>query len=152
MGYYMRFIMTGIQPVLLTDIESALQQIDARYVLIRPEFDETRADLHYGSDVLGEIEINSTGDDIFDEDITDLKDLVENHDTPEERRVIEALSSANQIIAISALWEGRNSEPTLEKLDPLWDWLFAHYAGLLQADNDGFYDAEGLILEANLKI
>lgn len=152
MGYYMRFIMTGPQPVLLTDLEAALQQIDARYALIRPEFDETRADLHHAGDVLGEIEINATGDDIFDEDIADLKELVPSHNTPEERRVIEALSSANQIIAVSTLWEGTNSEPTLERLDPLWDWLFAHFEGLLQADNDGFYDADGLILESNLKI
>jgi hypothetical protein len=29
----------------------------------------------------------------------------------------------------------------------LWDWLFENYKGLVQAENEGYYNASELILE-----
>ena len=37
-------------------------------------------------------------------------------------------------------------DEALELLDIVWDWLFTHRSGLLQADGEGFYEGEELIL------
>jgi len=40
----------------------------------------------------------------------------------------------------------RTAEQTLELLSPLWEWLLANRRGLIQADGEGFYDGQHLIL------
>jgi predicted RNase H-like HicB family nuclease len=44
------------------------------------------------------------------------------------------------------LSQGRTSEDTLDRIAPLWDFLFKEYSGLLYADGEGYYDAEGEVL------
>lgn len=61
-------------------------------------------------------------------------------------RVLEVLTRVREMIAVQVLFGGRDIESTLTRLDPLWEWLFAHRRGLLQADGEGFYDATGLVL------
>jgi hypothetical protein len=151
MGYYMRYIVTDTQDISLAVIVQALKQIDPAYAILT-DFDAASGDLLYGEKRYGEIEINRPGDDIFEEEIADLRELLPKQGTADARRVLDALEKAKAMVAVNALWKGRNSEATLEKIDPLWDWLFDHYAGILQADNEGFYDASGLILESSLKI
>jgi hypothetical protein len=38
------------------------------------------------------------------------------------------------------------AEQTLSLLDPLWHWLQEHHRGLVQADGEGFYEHQRLIL------
>jgi hypothetical protein len=152
MGYYIRYIVTDIREISITTLADAIKQIDPVYTLTAAQFENTYADFSYGDTLLGEIEINHPGDDIFDEDLSDLKELVGSSVTPEKQRVLETLHNAQCIVTVEAIWPGRDSEAVLAKIDPLWDWLFEHYAGLLQADNEGYYDYDGLILEENLKI
>ena len=59
---------------------------------------------------------------------------------------MDALTNATSIIAVRVLWQGREPEPTLEKLDALWNWLLSNRTGLMQADDEGYYDSSGLIL------
>jgi hypothetical protein len=66
--------------------------------------------------------------------------------------VREVLANVKAMVVVEAFWQGEESEATLAKLDPLWDWLFAHYNGLSQADNEGFYDQSGLILERSFTL
>mgnify|MGYP005871569493 CR=1 FL=1 len=56
------------------------------------------------------------------------------------------------LVAAEIFWPGTEAEPVLEKVDRLWNWLFTHYDGLLQADNEGFYDAHDLILPRNFTL
>ena len=35
----------------------------------------------------------------------------------------------------------------LQRLQPLWDWLFLFRSGVLHADGEGYYDADDLIVE-----
>ncbi len=51
------------------------------------------------------------------------------------------------MFVIRVLWQGREAEETLDKIVPLWDWLFENYSGLLQADGEGYYDKEQKILK-----
>lgn len=147
MGYYMRYISSSKDEISLILLK---QGLDARYKLIPHEFDENSGALFFEDVYLGVVEINSSGDDIFEDDIADLKALVEGETGAVP--VQQVLNKAHAIIAVEAVWQASDSESVLEKLDPLWDWLFEHYEGLLQADNEGFYNKTGLILALDLKI
>lgn len=152
MGYYMRYVTTAAGELELATLDSALKTVDPGY-FIRPDpVNPAAGELFYGDMLLGEIEINRPGDEIFDEDIADLKELVTGHGSPNEARVLETLDQARAIVAVQAFWQGVHARPTFAKIDPLWDWLFDNFAGLLQMDEEGFYDAHDLILDLNLKI
>jgi len=151
MGYYMRFIGIG-QAVTIKELKTTLIAIDKKYKVIEAQIEATRGELLYQNMLLGEIEINQPDDGIFDDDIEELIDLISDSGQKNEAKIINSLKNATFIVAVSALWEGKDSDQTLAKLDALWDLLFENKHGILQADNDGFYDQTGLILESNLKI
>lgn len=146
MGYTMRYITTGAREITLEWIEAALRQLDAAYAITNTDVPDI-GDLMHGETQLGIIEINRPGDDIFDDDLAEFQDMVGAGDTLEQRRVLDVLHQAQAMVVVEALWPGTDAEPVLAKLDPLWDWLFANYPGLLQADSEGFYDGDNLILE-----
>ncbi len=152
MGYYMRYITTDARPVTLDALERALKEVDQGYAIARTAFDDTTGDLSFREGLCGVVEINIPGDDLFEEDITELRELVAGSHGAAEHRVLDTLNNAKAIIAVEAIWQGSDSEATLASIDLLWLWLFEHFPGLLQADNDGFYDQNGLILELDLKI
>ena len=151
MGYLMRYFATDDRPITLPQIETAIRQIDSAYAIANVEVDDL-GDLLLGSQRLAIIEINRPGDDIFEDDIAEFMDLVGKGNLPGEVRVREVLAAARVLVVIEAFWEGEDAESTLAKIDPLWDWLFANFAGLSQADSEGFYDQSGLILERNFTL
>ena len=57
-----------------------------------------------------------------------------------------AVGGARSLVAVQVLWDGEEADAALALLDPLWAWLFRERPGLLQADGEGFYDSERLIL------
>lgn len=152
MGYYMRYISTHSPALTIQHIAESLLKQDPKFKIIQSPIESTRAEVLYDELVLGELELNLPDDGIFDEDIEALKEMIEGVGDPNEQRILETLHRTQFIVAISAIWEGKDSAPVLTKLDILWDWLFDNYNGLLQADNEGFYDGDDLILEIHLKI
>jgi hypothetical protein len=152
MGYFLRYITTEADPPALATLRAALQEIDAAYRLISSPVDEAAGDLFYGDLFCGELEINRTGDDLFEEDLGELRLLVGHARGEQRERVLRVLDAARALIIVSAVWQGGDPEPVLNRIDPLWDWLFPRYAGLLQADGEGFYDENGLVLELRVKM
>ncbi len=146
MGYYMRFIVTDERDVSLSVFESALKQVDSAYLIERDEESDSEGLLKCGDDVYGQIELNRPGDGLFDGEIEELKGFVDNSEGTKQSEVLNVLGQAKAIVAIRVLDQGRESEDTLMKIDPLWRWLFANRQGLLQAGGEGYYDASGLIL------
>jgi hypothetical protein len=100
----------------------------------------------FDSHPCGVIEINRPGDDIFEDDLMELRDLV-GEGSEAQQRVRAVLDQTQTMIVVEAEWQGQDAEPVLSRLDPLWDWLAATYGGLLNADNEGFYAGDDLILE-----
>lgn len=139
MGYYMRYISTDEQEISLNDLEAALKLLDSSYTI-------SDGIIQYGEDLYGEIEINPRGSELCDEELDELQDFLENTKSEQKERVVETLRKATAIIALRVLFQGRNPEQTLEKLDPIWQWLFTNSSGLMQADDEGYYDKAGLIL------
>ncbi len=85
---------------------------------------------------------------LFDEEIEELREFLEDAEGVRKPEVMQTLNDAKVIVALQVLQQGRaTDEETLERIDSLWEWLFANYKGLMQADAEGYYDAQGLVLE-----
>ncbi len=148
MSYYMRFIVTDEKPINLTLLQEILRTADREYGLDRDEDPLSEvANLMYDGEILGEIEINRPDSEIFDEERIELQEAVHESACMEHKQVLDTLNQAQAIIALRVLWQGRKSEATLERIDPLWKWLFDNRDGLLQVDGEGYYNKSGLVCE-----
>ena len=151
MGYYMRYIAADERPLSLAAISEALSLINPRY-LMRPTDLDDLVEVLYDDKLYGQSEINRPGDELFEDDISAFIEMIGEASTSEERLVMMTLTAATQIIAVEMFWQGTDSEATFALFDPLWDWLFANRRGILQADTEGFYNAEGLLVERKFMI
>lgn len=145
MGYYLRYFVADEAEINLTLLQEVLKEVSAAYE-IRLDEVETIGDLTYDGRFCGQIEINFPGEEIFEDDLMEFKALVGPDHDPGAEVVLSILETTQAIIAVEAFWEGDDAENTLAVLDPLWDWLFTHRKGILQADGEGYYDHDGLIL------
>ncbi len=147
MGYYMRFITTDAAPIDLVKLGKVLQNLNAKYAL---EIEDNEVTLLYGDDTCAAIEINLPGDGLFENEIEELIEPLEDLEGQQKKRVQSVLENAKQVFAVQVLSAARGSDGTLDCIGPIWKHLFEHHQGLLQADGEGYYDdAENLILEAD---
>lgn len=143
MSYYMRYILTGGEPPSLAMIESALKQQDSAFSITVDATDEMAGDLYYGDDLYGEIDINRRGDPLCDEDIEDFEEELRKQDDPNRTTVLDVLANATGMVALHVLRAGHDNPA---RLNLLWDWLFQTRAGLLQVDEEGFFNAQGRVV------
>ena len=143
----MRFIVTDEKAISLTELESALKELDADYRIANDEDDDTYGELMHGDNIYGQIEINQPSDGLFDEEIGELVEFLEDVEEENKTKVLEVLNNAKSIFCIQVLSQGREIEENLTKIYPIWEWCFRNRKGLMQADAEGYYDASGLILE-----
>lgn len=139
MAYSMRFFVDGTRPSGIAEIAAALKTID-------PAFEIRGRELYRGVELLGKIQINDRGAGAADKIAEFLihLDAVGGETAP---LVKERLARASATVAVELSWGKRGTETTLDLIAPLWQWLFEHHPGLLQADGEGFYDSEKLLLE-----
>lgn len=142
MSYFIRYILTQ-DSTTLAHINAALEAADAAFRVQIDLADADTSDLYYGEDVLGELSVDLVGGTVFNEDIDELRELLEPINDPMRPLVQTALDNAQCMVALHVL-EAGHANPDV--LDTLWDWLFSHHPGLLQVDDEGFYDYEGLVL------
>jgi hypothetical protein len=143
MSYYMRYFLTDGAPPSLLAIEAALQQQSAEFSIMVDATDDAVGDLYYGDDLYGEIEINQRGDPLCDEDIEDFEDELRKQDDPNRSTALEVLKKASGMVVVHVLRAGHDNPA---HLNLLWDWLFQTRAGLLQVDEEGFFDAHGRVV------
>ena len=143
MSYYLRFLSTDPRPVTLDDLGTALSTADRSYLV---EEDAAGALIHFGDRLIAQLEINLPGDGLFEEELAELRELAEEGTGTGRGRVTSVVDGARSLVAVQVLWDGEEADAALALLDPLWQWLFRERPGLLQADGEGFYDAERLIL------
>lgn len=138
-GYWMRFFDTKTPPLTLRSLTSALRRIDRQFGL-------DAGQLTYGGAAFAQIELSRPGDGIFEEEVANFRNCVEAKRGAKaagaKAKLLATLDSAKRTVVVRV---GDHDE-ALELLDVVWDWLFAHRSGLLQADGEGFYDGEELIL------
>ena len=147
MGYYMRFVSTDAAPIECEELSKVLTAISRSYAV---QVDSSVATIAYGGALLAHVEINTPGDGLFDEEREELIDFA--REAPEsagKMRVLNTLECATTIVCAQILYGTGDTETTLARLDPLWEWLFDNRAGLLQADGEGYYDRGQLLLEVH---
>jgi hypothetical protein len=154
MGYYIRFLQTDQTDTTLPLLETALKRIDSAYsIAIDPAGWCGR--LWYGSEVCGEIEINTPDQKLFGEEIAELNDALNRVRLlfrigwkirrAQRNRVRTVLNESRIIVCVRILYQGRGAEATLVRLDPLWSWLLQNRVGLVMFDAEGYYDLTGQI-------
>jgi hypothetical protein len=149
MGYYMRFISNDERKLSLKELESALKEYDSSYKVERGEDDDSEGTLTYADGVYGQLEVNEKRDGVFEDEIEMLKENVENTEGENKQRVLDVLEKASSLLFVRVLNQGRSDEETLEKINPIWGWLFKNRNGLAHADYEGYYDDTGLIFEVD---
>ena len=144
MSVYLRQITSGDVPK-IEHIALSVMQSGAEIVF--GEADEDGISTIFSGDfAIGELEVNPKGSDLFDEEVAEFTDKLQNA-SGDVDRIQTALKDASCIIAIQVLFEGRSPEEVMNDMLPLMTWLQENCPGLTQADGEGFYDGETLILE-----
>jgi hypothetical protein len=144
----MRFFDTTKKSLAISEIDGALKEVDPKYRLDIPgKAKIPQADLYHGDNLCGELEINKPGDGLFDDEIEEMLEFLEDAKGKSRQTVEKVLRGAKRIVVMRVLSQGRKAKQTFARLDPLWEWLFANRTGLLQADGEGYYDKVKLILK-----
>jgi hypothetical protein len=141
----MRYIVVDERPVTIDDVRRAFAAEDEDYAI---DGAGDQADVGLDGRVFAQVTINVPGDDVFDEERAELLESAEEGEGAGKARVLEALDMARSILAVQVLFGDGDVDETLEALAPLWSWLQGNRHGLLQADAEGYYDADGLVLAA----
>jgi len=147
LGYCMRFITSDNSNLDIPSLEKALQAVDNRYRLAGNKTDPPfSAGFFHGSELYAKLMVDTPGDGIFEEEIRELREILEEAKKGNVKRVATGLVNAKAIVVVQVFWQNRETGETLERIDPLWDILFQQHDGLLQADGEGYYDTSALIL------
>ena len=132
------------QPVGMAELGDALRAAGPGYEV---QADGEAATIVHAGTAIAQLEINTPGDGLFDEEREELPGFATEAHGPGKARVLSALRDARAIVAAQVLFGTGETESTLARLDPLWKWLFRNRRGLLQADAEGYYDERGLVLK-----
>jgi hypothetical protein len=140
----MSYIVADERELSLDTLEAALREIDPAYQITDRHAEPSECgELRHGTDLYGIIQIDQPP---VDEVIEEFREAVDDSIGTKKGTALSVLERARAIVVVQVLGQGRDTEATLQKIDPLWDWLFANRKGLLHADGEGFYDRSGLIL------
>ena len=144
MGDFIRYIITGEHDLTLAQIDGGLKEIDPEFSIITDQAAPNTGDVLHGAELFGEIEVNRREDQVFSEDIEDLREQLEEIVDDAKATVLATLDSATGMIAFQLSEDGHEH---YRKIDPFWDWLFDHFPGLLQIDEEGYYTQNEQLLE-----
>lgn len=143
MGDFIRYIFTEPHNLTLTSLESGMKEIDPAFSIVPDQAATNGGDLLLGGELFGEVEINQPTDQVFIEDIEDLRDQLTDIPAEDKAVVVRALKRATGMIAFQLSEDGHDN---YQRLDSFWDWLFDRYPGLLQIDEEGYYSQSEQIL------
>jgi len=140
MGYFMRFFVEDGKPLTFEELSSGLRGIDPAFRI------EADGEVYRGDRLLGQAEISATGDELFQAEIDEFVEKIEDTEEDGKAELAGRLKQVTAVLAVEVLMQGRTLAQTLDLLDPLWAWLLVHRRGLVQADGEGFYEGTELIL------
>jgi hypothetical protein len=144
MAVGMRFFFTDGPPPALIEITEAMQRVDAAFAVVpdpaqpRLAGDLVRADARYAR-----LERYLPADELFADVIEEYAEALHAHDHPDRLIALDVVQRATGVLFAEILRAGHEDYATLDRL---WMWLFETRAGLLQIDEDGFYDSQRLLV------
>jgi len=130
MSTFVRYFANGILTV--KAIGAGLQGIDR-------EFKIDGGDVTHGGNLLGELEVCSSGSDMFNEDLAMKISQCEQAATHEAYGVVARLRATQSIVSLRILDGG------WDQLTPLWSVLPQLAPGLTHVEGQGFYDGSQLL-------
>lgn len=136
----MRFFLADGPPPALDEMAAALMMGDPASLLVRDSAEPGRADLYFSDVLYAEIELNAPGDEIFDEDRDELAEELDKQDDPGADEAKKALAGATGAVVLHVFEPGHDD---YTRLNLLIDWLFETRTGVLQVDEEGFFDRTG---------
>lgn len=142
MGDYIRFISADCA-LKLRDIEALFKAIDDSISFVIDVAAPNHCEVFFGSEALAALDINTADEDIFEEDIDAMIEEVAATSEPRKGAVLARLRSAQWMLAMELFAEGHTA---YDRIDQIWDMLFERCGGLLQIDDEGYYDADGEVL------
>src|SRR5262245_34910330 len=135
----MRFFDTHKKPLTLANLRAGLRRVDRGFGI-------DSGQLTYDGEDFAQVEISKPGDGMFDEELAGFRDAVAalsgKKVATAKAKVLKTLDATKRTIVVRV----GDHDLALDLLDSVWDWLFEHRSGLLQADREGFYEGEVLIL------
>jgi hypothetical protein len=142
MGDYIRFI-SGDCTLSLRQIEAIFKAVDEAFTFLGDASSPTHCEVYYDSQVLAALDVHHADDDLFEEDIQMLAEQVMATDEPRKGFVLSRLRAANWLLALELYEAGHIG---YDRIDQVWDMLFEQCSGLLQIDEEGYYDMDGEVL------
>jgi hypothetical protein len=152
MGYYLRYFGDGTAPD-IASISRGVEEIDPNVLFGRRNSavaEPRGALLWYRTAeqepaLIGQIEVNLPDDGIFEEEIEEFVELAE-AGTGNRQAIQQFLQQCTFIVAIECLFGDRNTNDVLDEIGPILHWLSTNFDGFSQADGEGFYRGEELVL------
>jgi hypothetical protein len=149
MSFLMHFFFTDYGDFDWDGLREGLQTLDPQYDVVGAS---PNVGLRYGSGLYGRMEFISV---INRKWIVELRDEMEHtyahfregrlEDDFDWEQVKAILNNAQAVLEIKVVWQGRQPEDTLQRIDPIWSWLFCHRSGAVY-DVDGWHNKEGRII------
>ena len=117
MGDFIRFIPTSTHNLTLEVVENGLKATDPEFSILVDQAAPSSGDVLLGGELFGEVELNLPQDQVFLEDIEDLRDQLTDIPDDEKAVVVQALAAASGMIAriesrnssVEALWLSNSS-------------------------------------------
>ena len=134
MTYYVRYAVTDDKPIILSEIEKGLQQVNPGY--------EIDADyLILEGQEYGQIDISLPGSDLFEDDLELMRAFAEEKEKHEF--LLSELQKVTSLIVVQAIWSNDRTE-TLKVIEGMFEWLMNNHKGVLMDEGGAFYRATGL--------
>ena len=138
MSYYIRYVLTDDKPVTLPELEAGMQEANPNYAI-----DGDVVVLE--DDDYGLVEVNATGDGIFEGDVELLRDFADEKENKDA--LLTILQNAKSMVTVQPIWQGKDEDVTLDALDPLWQWLYTNRSGLLVYEGGNFTSESGEVIK-----
>ena len=126
-------------PVTLERIKDMLKAVD-------PAFKIDGGEVIRDGEVLGELEINRPGSDMFADEISGMLARLERTSAPATPAVVGRIQAAQAVLGFQVIDGARTPDATMQLLGPLWSVLQSLASGLWQIEGQGFYEAGQLVV------
>lgn len=127
--------------------QQGLELEELRPIFTHPAKLTVEGDLHLNDIPIAIISIEDRRDSLFEEEIEEFQELLEDEPSPAAREVEIVLDKCQRIVVVQLFTTQGSLEESLQRIDLLWNHLTASRTGLVQVDGEGFYNSEGLFLE-----
>jgi len=145
MSYFVRYFAIGPVPILSELVHAAQTDAPQLGMANLVNGPVPHADLTWDGEVFAEIEINESGQELFEAEIAEQLELIR-ESRGKKAPVIAALKVASCIVAVRILTSSGEFRELLDRVDPIWSWLDDHRKGVTAFDAHGFYmDSKHLV-------